>query len=87
MQFSGDVVREGVNSYTIGFYTSTASPVRGLPLDEGSYSAKISFVSEKICLFRAFTPEIDGKGQRVDGLLMSSDERAAKVYSLRVVSF
>lgn len=91
MQFSvmytGDAVRGIVNSYPVWFYTFTASPVRGLPLDEGSDSAKIPFVPEKICLFRAFTPELDGERQRVDRLLVSSDERAAKVYPFQVVSF
>ena len=44
-------------------------------------------MAEEKSLLRPFTPELDSKGERVDSLLMTTDERAAKVDTLEVVLF
>ena len=58
---------------------TSPAPIRRLPLQEGSYRTKIAFVSKEICLLQALTPELDGEGQRVDGLLVPADEGATEV--------
>lgn len=44
-------------------------------------------MAEKESLLRPLTPELNGEGKRVDSLLMTPDERAAKVDALEVVLF
>ena len=44
-------------------------------------------MSEEKRLLAAFTPEVDGVRQRVNGLLVAADERAAKVDAFEVVFF
>ena len=66
-------------------YTASPPPVGGPTLQESSHRTKIALVSQEIGLLGLFTPELDCVGQRVDGLLMPSDERASKVNSLQIV--
>ena len=44
-------------------------------------------MAQEVSLLRAFTPKLDGVRQRVDGLLMTADERATEVDVLQVVLF
>jgi hypothetical protein len=44
-------------------------------------------VSEEKRLLAAFTPEVDGVRERVNGLLVAADERAAEVNAFEVVLF
>ena len=67
--------------------TSSTAKVPWLPLQECTYGSEISLVAQEICLFVAFAPEFDGKGQSVDCLTVTADETAAKVYVLEVVFF
>ena len=42
---------------------------------------------EEKCLLAAFAPEVDGVRERVNGLLVAADERAAEVDAFQVVFF
>jgi hypothetical protein len=42
---------------------------------------------EEKCLLAAFAPEVDGVRERVNGLLVAADERAAEVNAFEVVLF
>jgi len=40
---------------------------------------------QEVRLLRPFAPKLDGEGQRVDSLLVASDERATKVNAPQVM--
>ena len=42
---------------------------------------------EEKCLLAAFAPEVDSVRERVNGLLVAADERAAEVNAFEVVLF
>lgn len=44
-------------------------------------------MTQKVCLFAAFAPELDGERKGVDGLLVAADKRATEVDALKVVLF
>lgn len=69
--------------------TQTPPPPPALrsPLQKRSHGSQIPFMSQKESLLSPLTPELDGVGQGVDGLLMAADERAAEVDALQVVLF
>lgn len=69
------------------FYTSSPTPVGRLAFDKSANCAKVSFVPQEESLLCAFTPKLDGERERMDRLLMSSNERPAEVDSFQVVPF
>lgn len=68
-------------------HTPPPLPPRRPALHERANSAEVPLVAEEKRLLLAFTPELDGVGQGVDGLLVAADEGAAEVDTLEVVLF
>ena len=42
-------------------------------------------MTQEVGLLGAFAPELDGKGQGMNGLLVPTDERTTEVYTLEIV--
>lgn len=57
----------------------TATPIPRLALQKSSHRAQVALVSQKVGLFCAFGPELDGVGEGVHGLWVAPDKTAAKV--------
>ena len=68
-------------------HTPSPPEIRRPPLQESTHRAQIAFVAEKIRLFGAFAPELDGEGKGVDGLLVAADEGPTEVDALEIVLF
>lgn len=51
----------------------------GLALQKRAHGPEIPFVAQEVGLLFAVGPEPDGVGERVHGLVVASDERAAEV--------
>lgn len=66
-------------------HTTSPSPVGRPAPQESTNSAEVPFVTEEVSLLQAFTPELDGERQGVDGLLVATDEGTTEVYALQVV--
>jgi hypothetical protein len=59
--------------------TPSPSPIDRLPLQERAHGPQVPFMSQKVRLLRAFTPELDGVAQCVHGLAVAADEGTAEV--------
>ena len=65
--------------------TISPTPISRLSFDKSPNGTKIAFMPKEVGLLSAVRPEIDGVGQRLHRLLVSTDERPAKIYVFELV--
>jgi hypothetical protein len=67
------------------FHAISSTPVLGLSFEKSADCAEIALVSQKVCLFLALGPELDGIGEGVHSLAMATDKRAPEINVLQPV--
>ena len=67
------------------FKAAPPTPIPRLTPQKGTDGAEVALMPEKVGLFGALAPKLDGVAQGVHGLRVPADKRAPKVYVRQVV--
>ena len=71
--------------YWIFLKAVSPPPILGLPLEERTHRAQVSFMAKEISLLFSLGPKVDGIREGLDGLAVAADEGAAEVDAFEVV--